>query len=162
MTDYRAGFSLIELLVVTTIISVLSLGLVLGAGVGGVMERSRVDGVRRSARALEGAVSLARDQALLGRRLHALAPNPDGWEILQLENGEWQGVRAATSRRELVWRVDGKLVRRLQDPAQENWAPLILFLEDGRVTPFEVVFQAPEGVIQCETDGWEAFQCQIR
>ncbi len=160
LTDSRAGFSLIELVVTTTIISILSLGLVLGTS--GVMERDRRDGAERHARTLEGAVTFARDQALFGRRLHALVPRQDGWNILRLVKGQWQEVRSAISQGEATWIIGGQPVLPLLDTPDKNWTPSIFFLEDGRVTPFEVTIRTREGLIRCATDGWEAFQCLRR
>ena len=162
LTDCRAGFSLIELVVVTTIISVLSLGLVIGAGARDVMDGNRADGPERRARALEEAVSATRDQALLMRRLHALKPRVDGWEILRRERGQWHEAASASGDGQIRWNIEGLPFLPLAELSASDIAPPVLFLEDGRVTTFAATFGASGGVIHCATDGWEAFRCRKR
>ncbi|MEQ9261379.1 MAG: prepilin-type N-terminal cleavage/methylation domain-containing protein, partial [Roseovarius sp.] len=105
------GFTLIELVVVVTIVSVMSLGVVLGFGGGA----SLLPGVRASdpvaqARRFEQAMTEARDMALFGRDLMGVQPLATGWEVLRYDADAelWQPVaRAGPLEMPLAWSIAG-------------------------------------------------------
>jgi len=155
-----AGFTLVELLVVVTIISILALGA--GLSAGGMFGRT-ANTVQAQGQALSGAVSAARDAALLGRAARGLWPRPDGWQVVRRDgDGAWVPEGRATSLRGVSasWTIAGRpFLPALVAPAADVTPP-ILFGADGGGSRFAVVLSGGTGRVTCDTDGWGAPACE--
>lgn len=157
------GFTLIELVAVTTVMAILALALVAGTGAGSLMGRERGGTAGSIARELEQAVAAARDHAFHTRLPHGLLPQPDGWRVLVRDRtaGGWRiaGQERAAA---LVWVIDGTAHFPVPLPESTAPRPLVIFAGDGRATPFSVDIHAAQERYRCTTDGWEALQCAPR
>ena len=162
MTDARAGFTLIELIVVMTILAALALGLVLSSGAGGMIARSHDDDPHKLAQELTAAVADARDAALIGYQPHGLSPRVDGWLVLRRQDAAWREVQYLRSDASLTWRVADALLPPPVFPLHEVPEPEILFLTDGRTTPFSAEISLSGKNILCATNGWDALECTAR
>ena len=151
--------TLIELLVVVTIVSIMALGI--GLTGGGVFARPS-DSARSLADRFDGAVTQARDRAVLGRRLVGLRPRPDGWMIVEPgRSGDWQPVGAPVRARRasMAWQIDGQtFLPRLASAAADR-RPAVIFAPDGRATPLRLVIGQPGARIACATDPGGGVTC---
>ena len=153
------GFTLIELIVVVSIVSALALAL--GLATGPLIERNRAGGAAQAAAKLEREIEAARAHAFHHRRTAGLMPQPRGWAILlRAADGEgWEPAgREGRLGDPVQWQISGAVHMPGGRPATE---PPIRFLADGRATPFRVTFGA-RGAQLCETDGMEPFTCRAR
>lgn len=156
-----AGFSLIELVVVIAVLSVLAGGLALslGAGPGGLA----ADPALREARALQAAVTRARDQALMGRETLGLWLGADGWQVMRRDPlaGDWQARGPARSVAGARWQIAGQETAPAA-AADGPPAPPILFLPDGHGTAFSVDLprRGPAAPLRCASPGWEGLTCR--
>ncbi|MCC5963602.1 MAG: GspH/FimT family pseudopilin [Rhodobacteraceae bacterium] len=145
------GFSLIELMVVITIVSVVTVGAALSFGSGAALTpQARSADAERAARAFESAMRVAQDRALFGARVTGLRPQADGWQIVMRDaDGTWQ-TRQGTrwSALGFDWQVNGASIA----PGSAE-APVIRVLPDGRVTPFRLRMQGRAGGWQCAPEG---------
>ncbi|MCB1396379.1 MAG: prepilin-type N-terminal cleavage/methylation domain-containing protein [Rhodobacter sp.] len=155
-----AGFTLVELLVVVTIISILALGA--GLSAGGLFGRT-ANTVQAQGQALAGAVTGARDAALLGRSMRGLWPRQDGWQIVRRDGeGGWTPEGRAASLRgiSVSWTIAGRpFLPALVAPAADVTPP-ILFGADGGGIRFSVALNGGTGRVTCDTDGWGALACE--
>ncbi len=145
------GFSLIELMVVITIVSVVTVGAALSFGSGTALTpQARSADPERAARAFERALREAQDRALFGARVTGLRPQADGWQVVMRDaDGVWQARQQAHwSALGFDWQVDGATIA----PGSAE-APVIRVLPDGRVTPFRLRMQGRAGGWQCAPDG---------
>jgi prepilin-type N-terminal cleavage/methylation domain-containing protein len=140
-----AGFSLIELLIAVAVLSVLAVGASLGGFAATRSAPSDGD-------TLIAATAEARRQALLQRSPQALILAADSLTAASASDDGWQpGPEIAR------WRQHPEPVA--SGPA----LPVTLvFLPDGRATPFAVTFVDGYQRILCQGDGWEAPGCAPR
>ena len=153
------GFTLIELIVVVSIVSALALAL--GLATGPLIERNRAGGAVQAAATLEREVEAARAHAFHHRRTAGLMPEPGGWAVVRrAEDGAgWE--RAGREGRlgdPVQWQISGAAHTPTSLPSAE---PPIRFLADGRATPFRVTFGGRAAQL-CETDGMEPVTCHAR
>lgn len=166
------GFSLVEMLVVTTLLAVLSLSAVLSL-------RSETD--RSPAAALAAfarGVGYLRDDAFFTGRAYALSYSETGWTVLRFDpetaswvrrdpralhsGGDWQGAGRLTVR------IEGRQIALqpgprtgLGDRAQDVPSADTILLPDGDATPTEVVLAKPgTGTMHCILSGLGQMQCQ--
>lgn len=162
-TDRAAGFTLIELVAVMTIVSILALAVIVGTGAGSLMGRERSSAAGSVARDLQTAVNAARDGAFHARLPHGLRPRPDGWQVLvrDRERGGWRPLGEGHASA-LNWVIDG--IAHFPTPlaADTPARPPVVFAADGRATPFAVEILAGQERLRCATDGWEGLQCTSR
>lgn len=156
-----AGFTLIELVVVVTVLALLSASVTVGIGAG---QR----GAARSG-ALSEAVAEARDTAILSRRSFGLRPFAGGWEIWERARSEdgatgtWHRRVSEGTTAPASWTVRDRPVLPDTDPGIAPTQVPVLILPDGRVTPFDVAFAPGTGGSasrRCATDGWMPLTCQ--
>lgn len=126
--------TLIELMVVVTILAILTTGV--GLSAGGLF--SRPGGVSAAER-LEQADRRARDLALLSRGVTGLYPRESGWVLARQDvAGQWlpEGAPLRIAGASILWSVDGaRYLPRVADPAPGD-APPIQIAADGGSTPF--------------------------
>lgn len=140
-----AGFSLIELLIAVAVLSALAVGASLaGFGAGRAAPSD--------AEALVAAAETAGRRALLQRAPQALILGPEALRAAQATAGGWQpGAEIAR------WR---------QPPEATATGPalpaVLVFLPDGRMTPFSVAYWDGYRRILCQSDGWQAPDCSAR
>ena len=157
------GFSLIELVIVVTVVALLSVSVTIGVG-NSVAGGGR--GALRDAQSLRDAVAQARDIAILSGQTTGVHVVPAGWEIWHRTANGWQplGPRGSTGSAEWT----RTLANGDQPVLPGESAPVLLLLSDGRATPFSVRFGTrgnttsgrPDTVQVCTTDGWRALECR--
>ncbi|GAB4267536.1 MAG: hypothetical protein Kow0013_17580 [Pararhodobacter sp.] len=149
-----AGFTLVELLVVVTIVSILAVGVwVRGSGLLG---RSAASAAQRFVMDVER----LRDGALLGRVQTGLYPLAGGWQRARRDpEGRWhpEGRVVEAGGAALSWWVAGApFLPPLTRPVPGQ-LPAITFATDGGGRAFAVQF-GPGGP-RCATDGWGTPTC---
>ncbi|MEL7091492.1 MAG: prepilin-type N-terminal cleavage/methylation domain-containing protein [Pseudomonadota bacterium] len=138
-TRLDRGVSLIELLVVMTIVSVLA--------VGATLVPMRQDQAEARGPALfESQINTLRDLAVRGRAVYGVRVDADGMHVLRQNATDWQDLGPA-----IGWR--GRAV--LSGATGRGAAPDILILPDGRYSPFELRLEAQT----CRGDGWRPVTC---
>lgn len=154
-----AGFTLVELLVVVTIVAILALGA--GLTGGGVFSRGAASPASL-AEELRGSVAAARDRALLGRMPVGLHPRADGWLLVESDGtGAWRAVGGPVSTRgaTLRWEVGGARYLPPLSPPGAMDAPPVRFRPDGGGTAFAVTLSGTGDGRSCRSGGWEAPTC---
>ena len=145
-----AGFTLIELMIVVTVLSILTVSVGLSMSFGRVERRVSDDAQR-----LQRYVTKLQENAIYSRRPRGLMLSARGWRVAQFNpqtrvwdtegyGQDWQG--AASVR--LGYRSFG--VARLPD---------VVFLPDGRSTPFEITLSYGGSFSTCKNDGWTGLIC---
>lgn len=150
------GFSLLEMVVVVAIIATLSVGASLSIGTrGGTADAPR----------LAETYAALRDAALLGQEARGLRLVPGGWQVLLPGDGPEPGWRASGAVQEIraEARFEGARGPILPAPPDDRPPqPDIVFLPDGEVTPFEVVFVTEGSVTACRSRGLAGLACTTR
>lgn len=150
----QGGFTLVELVIVVAVLAVLAVSVTLTGAF------ARASGpAERSAAAFARAVALARDRALVRRAPQGLAPLADGWQMMApaADGGGWVAEGTPGAAPGAVWSVAGTPFRPVAGVAPQ--APAVVFLPDGRSTPFALELPGRGGPLACRTDGWEAPRC---
>ncbi|MDJ0630530.1 MAG: prepilin-type N-terminal cleavage/methylation domain-containing protein [Rhodobacter sp.] len=137
-----AGFTLIELMIVITVLSVLTVTVSLG------VNRPRSSNAQDWSR-FETVHAAMREQAVLRREVLGLSIDPDGYQRLRRVGGQWQEMSAAVH-----WR-DSVTVQQPFDPRTR-----VVFLPVGQSTKLRLVFKAGTAVRICESDGWGPARCR--
>jgi prepilin-type N-terminal cleavage/methylation domain-containing protein len=140
-----AGFSLIELLIAVAVLSVLAVGATLGGFAAGRATLSDADALTRAA-------VQAQQRALLERAPQALILGAETLTVARSGGNGWQPEAEVT-------RWQQKAEAAVTGP---DLPVTLVFLPDGRTTPFAVTFQDGYRRILCSSDGWEAPQCTAR
>lgn len=150
---------MIELVVVVTIVSVLSLSFVLGVGGGSLFSPSHTDLPARQVEVLQRTVQSLRDRALLSRQGVGLIPMLDGWVVVQRDPAlaGWRELTRHSGASALSWTIGG---RPHQPQSFTSSDPELRFLSDGRSTSFRVRFGSSPHTIDCVTDGTRPLLCQ--
>ncbi len=141
ITRDTAGFTLIELMMVVTILSLLTLSVGLG------LNRPRGDRAQDWAR-FAVIYDQIRAQAILSGEYLGLAVDTGGHQRMRREAGTWvpEGTRSA-------WRGGVALIA-----PRDSWSPLI-FAPGGQATAVMLRFDGDGGTRLCRTDGWNAVTC---
>ncbi len=143
------GFSLIELMVVVTIMSVLTLGVLWGTGATQSLSPSaRGADPSRQAMAFENSVAEAIDLAAFTRQPVGLRPRPQGWQVLRRNpEGVWLPAGSGVTElrdMQLLWQIGGRSHQPAPAPGPED-APAIRLLPDGRSTAFSLRLVPQQG-----------------
>ena len=146
------GFSLLEMVVVVAVLATLSVGAVLALG-----ERRAGPGDATRFAAVHDAL---RDAAILGQGAQGLSLMPQGWQVLVPDEteGGWK-ASGAVQKFQGEARFEGAGGPVLPRPEINPPRPDIVFLPDGKVTPFNAVFVTAKGVTQCRSHGLAGLQC---
>ena len=156
------GLTLIELVVVITIMSLLATPAVLRFGGGGLF--GGTPPVQRAGAQLQTELARMRDRALFGRIMLGLDPRADGWSWRERDGeGAWQAAGGGTGARieglALDWQLDGRPIQPRSDPEAP---PALVILPDGRATPFVLRVTAGQTALVCRFDGWGEMACADR
>lgn len=150
------GFSLLEMVVVVAIIATLSVGASLSIGPRG----TTADAPR-----LAATYDALRDAALLGQEARGLRLVPGGWQVLLPGEGPDRGWRVSGAIQDFrsEVRFEGERGPILSAPPDDRPPqPDIVFLADGEVTPFEVVFVTEGAITACRSRGLAGLECETR
>lgn len=145
------GFSLLEMVVVVAVLATLSVSAVLAIGSrAGPGDPARFVGVHDA----------LRDAAILGQGAQGLRLMPQGWQVLVPAEapGGWQASGPVQEFQDEV-RFEGEGGPILPRPEIDPPRPDIVFLPDGKVTPFAAVFVAASGITLCRSHGFAGLQC---
>lgn len=150
----QRGFTLVELLVVLSILSLLSVGAALSIG-----GRSATPLAGRMATQLADDIAYARDQALLGRTLWGLRPEPGrGWQVLRLgADGSWQPGLAERrfERGSIQWFSGGQPIV----AGAADGPPPIVIAPEGRMTPLDIRLSHAGQSRRCVSTGVGGITC---
>ncbi len=158
-----AGFTLIEVLVVVTIIAIL-----VGAVVLRISFKNPANDIRDTARRTHLLMELASDQAVYTRQQFGIRFHPESYEFYLLQAGEagdqsWQIIeddrlrfKPLAEELEIAVDISGlpivleNLVDELDQATDEDpIKPHVMFLSNGEIMPdFRVVFADPDGEFQ--------------
>lgn len=142
------GFSLLELVVVTAMMSILAVGATLSVGM------SRREAVATDQRHFRDTFETARALAIRERGKRGLRVTPQGMTVTRHGPDGW-----TTRETERPWSGRISLYSRSGGPAGP--IPEIVLLPNGRSTAFEITFTADGEVAQvCRTDGWSRLLCE--
>lgn len=160
----EAGFSLIELVVVTSIIATLSLSAVLGlrwAGQGS--PAARIDDFARAVRYLQA-------EALFADRSFALGFAQEGWQVMVLDEAGQTWVRRDPEALHGAggWGTGNRMDLRIEDLAvalrpafPEAPTPDVFVLPSGETTPFRVTLSdTRDRRADCAMQSHGELQCQ--
>lgn len=139
------GFTLIEMLVAISVLSVLSVGAVLA-----LRGDAAQQGGQRAAERFRSGFEATRRLAVAGQERRGIALDPRGWRPVRETAAGWiaEGPLLAWQRRP-SWRVEG--------PAPVRGAPEILLLPNGAGSVFSLTYP---GGPQCSSDGWTGLVCR--
>lgn len=136
-----AGFTLIELMIVITVLALLTTTVSLSAN----RPRTALASDFGRFRAVHDRL---RDQAVLSRQIMGLAVDADGYQRLRWDGQDWQPLGAPVR-----WR--GQVL--MLSPSDAR-APL-QFAPSGQATPLRLRFDDGARVMLCQADGWSAVSC---
>lgn len=133
--DTSAGFTLLEVLVVITMVGILLSMAVLS--VGGQREKQ----LRHEIQRLQQVIRMAHEEAVLNQYLLAIRFSPHAYEFQAYEEDAWQVVSDPDFMRrreieedfELILRQDGSPVS-----LQDKEGGRVLLISSGEMTPFEL------------------------
>lgn len=140
-TGRDAGFSLIELLVATTVLAILTVTATLSLR-GGLAQSNDIAAFERS-------FETHRQLAVQGQGWRGLYIDAQGYRVARYENGAWQSDGGA-----IRWSRRPALA--VQGPRAPFGTPEIVFLPNGATTAFSLRF-GPDG--SCQSDGWSGLAC---
>ncbi|APE42083.1 hypothetical protein BOO69_00660 [Sulfitobacter alexandrii] len=142
------GFSLIELLVVISILAILSVGATLTVA-GRGSDRAASDRAW-----FEAQFHALQDLAVQGRTAKGLVVSPGGLRFAHMTGEGWQigdPVRA--------WQ--GKVTLGALAPRPGPDMPQIVLLANGSTSAFDILFSGQGARSQrCRSDGWEGLTCE--
>lgn len=158
-----AGFTLLEMVIVVTVLAVLSVSV--GLSVGRIADRGAGDAARFAAQ-----FERMRHLAIIGRSIRAMALSPEGWQMLARDEGAATDSLAGWQAQGRMNRFSGEVriataaaaaAARPAAPAGRT-RPDILFLPDGQATPLAIAFISAGAITRCATDGWATLACNTR
>ena len=134
------GFTLIELMVVITVLSLLTLSVTLS------VSRPRGGGEAQDWARLKTVHDALRTEAVLTRRILGLSVTPEGYQRLERVDGAWRADGAR-----IAWR-EGVAVER-------PFGGQLAFMPAGQGSALRIRFTGGSGLTVCQSDGWTALRC---
>lgn len=142
----RSGFTLLEILVVLTI-----MGILLGVVSVKALPSERQN-LQEEVRRLALLMAVARDEAILVNKAIALDVDNDGYRFLRREESEWLPFKGDEQLRERSY-AQGAL-RVTHEPASGLSGPIrVIFGREPVGSPFTLSFQLNESKVQLKADG---------
>ena len=143
-----AGITLVELLVVTAVLSVLAVGVSLTA------VRSTSKNATSDGEWFRNQFQLQQSLAIQERSSRGLSITNKGLAIAARRSVGWETKKPARA-----WR--GKVTLGRTAPRRQFDGPDIVFLPNGQTTAFELVFSSRQGgpAQRCRSDGWTGVTC---
>jgi general secretion pathway protein H len=139
------GFTLIELMVVLVIVGIILTFAALSAG-----GDSRARELEREAQRFVALLDLAGDEAVLRGEQLAIEISANGYEFLILREGKWLPLADDPQLRARALPPGVELDLELGDvpppslDEEDEDSPQVFLLSSGEMTPFELIFSAPE------------------
>lgn len=146
-----AGFSLIELTIVVTLLSILTLS------VGLSMSLGRSTGSNDDVAVFQKRFDQLRAAAIHTRRPHGLQVTPQGWQVVgfDAQTGAWD-----FSGRQFDWKRSASFRPRPRGGVTAlGRQPDVVFLPTGQSSAFEIRFITAQGFHTCQSDGWTGMSC---
>lgn len=143
----EAGLTLLELMVVVTILSILTISVSLA------MRGSRTQATSLERASLfQARVAQLHDQAIYGQSVRGVFVSNTGWRVAHYNDGRWRG-----SDQEIRWRP--AIAFRQTGAVAKPGDPQIVLRPDGRISPFELRFAQGEDRAICRSAGWMPLAC---
>lgn len=142
------GMTLVELLVVVTVVSVLAVGAVMTAG------RSSRATVAQDMTHFVSTWQLVSDIAVQSRIPHGLRVTDKGLQIMQLDATGWRTRGAMRN-----WNGRATFAGARRSGAATRTVPEVVFLPTGQSTPHSVSFSGAGPTLICQGDGWAVPTC---
>lgn len=149
-----AGFTLIELVIVVTVLSILTVSVGLSMSFGRPERRASDDAHR-----LQDSFTRLQQGAIYSRVRRGLMISNRGWKVAQFDPASG------------IWNTEGYVQRWLGAasfrvlerafPLGPGGAPDVVFLPDGHSTAFEITLSYGESFTLCKNDGWTGLICDL-
>ncbi|WP_417525322.1 pilus assembly FimT family protein [Marinovum sp.] len=146
----ESGFSLVELMIVVTVLSILSLGAVLALNLRDPQGARDVAWLERTFATTQREAILTRQQARLAigaRGVTRLMPDA--------ETADWVASDAETPLDALVIATPGYGAQ-----LRDDGSLMVTLLPDGRTSAFDLRLEAGRQLWSCAADGWGGFACR--
>ena len=148
----EAGFSLLEMLVVVTVLAILTVSVGLSMSFGRSKQQAS-----DAANQLQTTLAQLRNTAIYSGVAQGLVISQQGWRVARFvpESRGWD-----MSAREIRWQVGVAF-----QPTSPDFSfgvppvPEVVFLPDGQSSPFEITFSALGRYQTCRSDGWSGLTC---
>ena len=141
VTRGETGFTLIELMIVVTILALLTVSVSLG------VNRPRTTNAQDWSR-FAALHDRLRAQAILSGEILGLSLDASGYQRLRWQQGDWVSVGTRAE-----WRDSVQVI------APFDVRSPVIFTPGGQASPVNLQFDTSTGATRCASDGWKAVSC---